>query len=127
MRYWAPLGQYPSSDRHLPFADNEFAGCDASLGNALSQAQHRLVSYVARHHSGCLPPAHWPKSSRHKLKDRAYHLPGKPSGALSNSPGHVAASCSSLTGTEGPGSRSPCTSRKLDKVTFLGTLSDASP
>ncbi len=111
----------------MPFAGNEFAGCDASLSNARSQAQHRLVSYVARHHSGCLPPGHWPKSSPHKLKDSAYRLPGKPSGVLSNSPGHVAASCSSLTGTEGPGSRCPCTSRNFDKVTFLGTLSDDSP
>ena len=46
---------------------------------------------------------------------------------LSKSLGYEAASCSSLTGTGGPGSRSPCTSRKFDKVALLGTLSDASP
>ena len=82
---------------------------------------------MARHHSGCLPPTHWPKSIPHKLKDSAFHLPGKPSGALFNNPGHGAASCSSLTGTVGPGSRSPCTSMKFDRAALLGTLSDASP
>lgn len=112
---------------HLPFAGNEFAAYDAYLGNDQSQEQHQLVSYVARHHSGCFQPAHWPKSIPHNLKYSAIHLHGKPSDALFNNLGHGAASCSSLTGTGVPGSRSPCISRKFDKVKFLGTLSDATP
>lgn len=50
----------------------------------------------------------------------------KPSGEPSNSLAHGAASCSSLTGTGGLGSRSPCISRKVDRVAFLGTLSGES-
>ena len=123
---WTPLGRCPSSGRRWPFAGNEFAGYDASLGSARSQAQPRAESCAARHHSGCLPPAHSPKNSRHKLKGSAIRLPGKPSGELSNSLAHGAASCSSLTGTGEPGSRSPCISRKVDRVTCLGTLSGES-